>query len=152
MLRIAMLTDYALVVLAHMMGRAHVCVQTARELSEGTGIPLPTVAKVCRILTRHELLVSSRGAAGGYSLARAPSEISMADIVEAMEGPLALTRCASEDETSGCTEEHHCALSGYWPTINRAVRGALEQVTLLDLVPPRGPRRSADALADHGGK
>ena len=135
MLRISRLTDHAIVVLAHLSRKAHVCVHPAAGIADETAIPQPTVAKVFKQLTRGGLLISTRGAAGGYSLARDPAEISVADVVTAMEGPLSLTACAIEGLNT-CDHGEHCQISGHWPLINQAVYGALADVSMLDLARP----------------
>lgn len=132
MLRLAKLTDYAIVVLAHLARHAHQCVHPASELAEATQLPLPTAQKVLKKLTRGGLLLSSRGAHGGYSLARDPATLTLVEVIETVEGPVGLTACSVvEGET--CDNEAHCHLSGHWPVINDAVRSALEAVTILDL-------------------
>ena len=136
MLRIARLTDYALVVLAHMVRQAHVCVHPASDIAEATGLPQPTVAKVLTTLCREGVLRSVRGAQGGYLLDRDPAEIRVADVIEAMEGPVALTACAVHGTGAPCSDLESCDLAGHWPTINRAVVGALRQVSLVDLARP----------------
>lgn len=130
MLRIAKLTDYGLVVLAH-VARVDDVVSTV-GLAERSGLPQTTVAKVAKALTRAGLLSSTRGLNGGYALARPAVDIRVAQVIEAIEGPLALTACSTGD--SECADEHHCPLSGHWPTINAAVRGALMDVSLADLM------------------
>jgi len=169
MLRIGKLTDYAIVVLAHMARNAHRCVHPATDLSEQTAVPLPTVQKVLKALLREGLVVSMRGARGGYALAEDPATTSLVRILEAMEGPLAMTDCAVSHPPSAahaCHESSTCAMSGHWPLISHTVREALRHVTLLDLsktrtptggpLPPRNtsvdaPRKPAvDAPLPHG--
>lgn len=155
MLRISKLTDHAIVVLAHLARTAHVCVHPASDISESTRIPLPTTQKVLKQLTREDLLVSVRGARGGYSLARDPETITVADVIAAMEGPLALTSCSLSAlmvDHEGCTEESHCQVSGHWPLINSAVRSALEAVSILELSrPPRVGNSPARTLSTEDG-
>lgn len=147
MLRIGRLTDYAIVVLAHMARHAYRCVHPASDLSEHTGVPLPTVQKILKELTHHGLVVSMRGARGGYALAHDPGEVTLVQILEAMEGPVALTACAIP-HAGACTESERCGVSEHWPTINRAMRVALEQVTLLQLsAPAERTARPADSSA-----
>jgi FeS assembly SUF system regulator len=131
------LTDHAIVVLAHLARTAHVCVHPAKEIADATRIPLPTVQKVLKQLSRESLLISTRGARGGYSLARDPAAMSVAQVVEAMEGPLALTTCALTGE--GCSDDHDCQVAGHWPVINGAVRTALDAVSILDISRPASP-------------
>lgn len=108
---------------------------SAARVAEVTAIPLPTVAKLMGTLARAGLLTASRGVAGGFSLARVPTMISVAAIVEAVDGPIALTNCQTE-LVHECAIEGHCSVRGHWAPINRAVRAALEAVTLADLVRP----------------
>ena len=114
-------------------------------------IPAPTVAKLMGTLARGGLLTASRGVAGGFTLARDPASISVAEVVEAVDGPIALTSCAGND-VNDCAMEGHCAIRGHWAPINQAVRGALAAVTLADLVRPAAAAAPiaapAPALAD----
>jgi FeS assembly SUF system regulator len=133
MIRIGRLTDYGIVLMTHVAadpGNDH----SATEIAAGTRLPLPTVSKLLRRLARGGLLVSHRGAKGGYNLAHPPQEISVAGIISAIEGPVALTRCTTFDHTSDCEFEPRCPVRGHWQKINRAVRSALEGVTLADIV------------------
>lgn len=149
MLRIGKLTDYALVVLAHLARRSHVCVHPASDIAAETGVPLPTVAKVLKVLARDGLVVSSRGARGGYSLGRDPALISVVEVVEAMEGPIGLTDCAHA--SGACADQASCDLSGHWPRINEAVRDALLGVSVLDLSRQRRPLARPATHASLGG-
>lgn len=130
MLRIAKITDYSIVVLAH-LAAADGELYPAAEIAEATQLPAPTVAKVLKSLTRRGFLVSRRGANGGYALARRPSEIGIAEVIEAVEGPISLTECSVSAHT--CDNEGHCGIQAHWPVINRAVRTALAAVTLADI-------------------
>lgn len=134
MLRIGKLTDYAIVILAHLARRGRVCVSPASDVAADTGIPQPTVAKVLKQLVQNGLVVSSRGARGGYGLARDPARISVLEIIDAMEGPLTLTDCAGD--AAACADHTRCGVVGHWPRINHAVRQGLTGVTLLDLAAP----------------
>jgi len=133
-LRLTNLADYSVVV----MTAAARCVEgplSAGVVAARTGIPAPTVAKVMGLLTRGGLLASSRGVAGGFRLARAAHAISVADIIEAVEGPIALTNC-QHNEVSACALEGSCAVRPHWRPINVAVRAAFAAVTLADLSGP----------------
>ena len=130
MLRVSKLTDYATVVLAE-MAQAPERVHTATELAERTHLARPTVSKLLKLLARGSLLTSYRGAHGGYLLALAPQDISAARIIDTVEGPVAMTECGLEDHH--CELEHVCNVGPHWQRINRAVRAALENVTLEDL-------------------
>ena len=134
MLRVGKLTDYGTVLMTS-FARQPQRLHSANELAAELGLALPTVSKVLKALVQHGLLVSHRGAKGGYSLAAAPAEISVAQIIEAIEGPIALTECSS-DSTGLCEQEPQCSVSSNWQRINRAVREALERVTLADLARP----------------
>ena len=133
MIKISKLTDYAVVVLTQ-LSRDH-GVQTVAHLAEASGIPAPTVAKLLKPLTTAGLVASHRGTNGGYALNREPERISVAAIITALEGPIAVTECVS-DTDSLCGVERLCPMRGNWEKINRAVRAALEDVTLADMAAP----------------
>lgn len=136
MIRISRLTDYGIVLLTHIAGhpeRTH----TASEVAAEAHLPLPTVSKLLRRLAKQRLLASHRGVKGGYGLASPPERITIAGIVAAIEGPIAMTTCAVRTP-SDCEHENHCPVRGHWNLINLAVRQALDSITLADLV--RRPR------------
>ena len=121
---------------------------SASELSELSSVPRPTTSKILKVLGRSGILDSQRGVHGGYQLARPPGEISMAEIIEALEGPIAFTQCT---DVCGCEMEEHCPVQANWQVINRAIRGALDGISLEELASPAGqtelmlamdPRRS----------
>jgi len=130
MLRITRLTDYATVVLAA-LAQAPERVQTAPALAERTRIAAPTVSKLLKQLQRAGLVVSTRGLHGGYQLARPPSQISAASILDALEGPLALTDCAAG--RGHCDIERTCSVSHVWQRLNLAIRRSLYSVSLAEL-------------------
>ncbi|QYE35530.1 MULTISPECIES: SUF system Fe-S cluster assembly regulator [Sphingosinicellaceae] len=134
MLRLTNLADYSVVVMTA-AARSPDCCLSAAAVAARTGIPAPTVAKVMGLLKRAGLLASSRGVAGGFRLARETAAISVADIVEAVDGPIALTNC-QHGEVSACALEGSCAVRPHWRPINVAVRAALAAVTLADLAGP----------------
>jgi FeS assembly SUF system regulator len=142
-IRLTNLADYAVVVMAAAARAPDVKLSAAR-VAEMTAIPAPTVAKLMGTLARGGLLTASRGVSGGFTLSRAPAEISVAEIVEAVDGPIALTSCAGNEMTD-CAMEGHCAIRGHWPPINQAVRGALAAVSLADLVRPAAAVASCSA-------
>lgn len=152
MIRLTNLADYAVVVMAAAAREPEVKLSAAR-VAELTAIPAPTVAKLMGTLARGGLLTASRGVSGGFTLSRAPAAISVAEVVEAVDGPIALTSCVSGD-VHDCAMEGHCAIRGHWGPINQAVRGALAAVTLADLVQPAAAAApqpaglSAPVLAD----
>jgi FeS assembly SUF system regulator len=135
MLRLNRLTDYAVVVMTQMAYRAGE-VRTAPQISGQTGVPLPTVAKVLNALAREGLVVSHRGASGGYTLGRSAGMISVADIIQALEGPIALTLCV-DGATERCEVESVCPMRGNWNKVNSAIRRALDEVTLADMAQAR---------------
>lgn len=134
MLRIAKLTDYATLLMTRLAREPGRCFSAA-QLADTLGVPLPTVAKLLKRLLQAELLVSVRGAGGGYMLAHAPRAISVADVVSAIEGPVALTECVYGP--GGCVLEDACATRSNWHVISHAVRTALESVSLADMTVPR---------------
>ena len=136
MLRISKLTDYGTVVLAHLAANpSSVC--SAAEVAAETGLGVPTVSKLLKSLGRSGLVTSTRGANGGYQLARRPSEISAADIIDSLEGPVSITECSSSD--SQCWHEGVCSVGSAWQRVNVAIRRALDDVSLRDLVRSNSP-------------
>ena len=141
MLRLSKLTDYAVVVLLR-LGQDG-AVRTTPGLSAATGVPEPTVAKVLKQLAGADIVVSQRGAHGGYRLARPLIDVSVADIIRAIDGPIALTACV--DGGSGlCEVQSVCAVRGRWNLVNEAIQTALGAITLADLDQPRATRRAAE--------
>ena len=134
MIRLSRMTDYGVVVMSQ-LGQDLSAVRTAPELALATGVPAPTVAKLLKLLARGGLVESRRGVNGGYSLAREMDEITAADIIEALEGPVALTACVDGSDAD-CGVEALCPMRGGWEKINRAIRTALEEVTLAELAAP----------------
>jgi len=132
-MKLSKLTDYAVVLLSF-LAQAKRGPQSASALAEDTGIPAPTVAKLMKMLVKGGLVASTRGTAGGYALARMGEEISVADIITAVEGPIALTACVEESEEL-CAVESTCGVAGNWESVNTAVRAALQQVNLNDMAP-----------------
>jgi FeS assembly SUF system regulator len=135
-MRLSNLADYAVVMLAA-AARSGDARLTATCLAERTGIPLPTAQKLVGRLTQAGLLVSTRGAGGGLRLARDPLAISLADIVEAVEGPIALTACV-EQGRHDCGLDHQCHVKPHWGLVNDAMRGALAGVSLANLAASPG--------------
>jgi FeS assembly SUF system regulator len=133
-IRLTNLADYAVVLMTAAAREPELRLSAARA-AESTTIPAPTVAKLMGTLARAGLLVASRGVSGGFALARPASDISIADIVEAVDGPIALTACVAP-ESHDCAIEGVCGVRGHWGPINAAVRAALEQVSLADLLKP----------------
>lgn len=130
MLRISKLTDYGTVILACMAVQPD-RMSTATEVADKTRLGLPTVSKLLKRLQRGGLVVSMRGSRGGYQLARPSSQISAADILDTLEGPVALTECSSRH--SVCGIETTCVVGHSWQKVNAAIRRSLEEVSLLQL-------------------
>jgi len=130
LIRLGRLTDYGIVVMSHIAAN-NGPILTARELSERSSLPLPTVSKVLKSLAKANLIESHRGVKGGYQLARAPEEIRVTDMIDALEGPIAMTECSGE--TEHCIYDQHCPVKTPWQKINLVVRNALSQMTLQDL-------------------
>ena len=130
MLRMSRLTDYGTVVLAHLASNDSTCISAA-EVAEASGIALPTVSKLLKSLAKAELVHSTRGAHGGYRLARQPQQISAVEVIDALEGPVAITECSASN--SHCDYEHHCNVGHAWQRVNIAIRRALDDISLADL-------------------
>ena len=137
MLRLSKLTDYAVVVLTclsegeRVLGRPD-AVQTTPRIAGATGVPEPTVAKVLKALSVANLVASQRGARGGYRLTRSLGDITIADVIAAIDGPIALTACV-DGAGGSCDVEGRCAVKGRWDLVNDAIHGALSQITLADM-------------------
>jgi len=143
MIRLNRLTDYAVVVLgqmSHDVGR----VRTAAALSGATGVPMPTVSKILKLMGSAGLVTPHRGAKGGYSLDIPADRVTVTAIVQALEGPIALTACVDGAEEA-CEVERLCPMRGNWNRVNDAIRGALDNVSLADMLDPSGmfPVRTA---------
>ena len=135
MVRLGKLTDYGLVLMTCMARAGGPPMRTARDLARESKLPLSTVSKLLKELLRSGLLVSHRGTKGGYLLARDAHEISVVEIIAAIEGPMALTECSSE-VTGLCNLEPCCPIKSNQQVINQAVRGVLQKITLSDLIRP----------------
>lgn len=133
MLKLSKLTDYATVILS-VLAQERQRLHGAVEVAEQTGIALPTVSKILKILAKSGVLLSTRGAKGGYTLAREPNRITVATVISALEGPIALTECSASHQT--CEQAAGCRIQGNWHLINQTVANALESVTLADLISP----------------
>ncbi len=135
MLRVSKLTDYAVVVLTRLSGGGSAedgPVQTSPSIAALTGVPEPTVAKVLKALGTAGLVVSQRGARGGYRLIRPLETISVADVIAAVDGPIALTACV-DGAPGTCEVSVMCAVRGRWDLVNNAIRQALTAITLADM-------------------
>jgi FeS assembly SUF system regulator len=146
MFRLNKLTDYGIVLMAHVARSSEDTPHTARSLAQDTRLPLPTVGKLMRQLSEHGLLTSHRGVNGGYNLARPAASISVADIILALEGPIGFTECSV---VAGlCEMERSCSIKINSQIIGDALRDALERVTLAELNQqmPQHDRRMKDKI------
>jgi FeS assembly SUF system regulator len=146
MIRMSKQTDYGVLLLTQFAYSPTPGPFSARELAERTRLPLPMVCKILKVLTREGLLVSQRGSKGGYTLARKPDQISVVDVIGAMDGPFAMTECI--DAPGDCRQEPVCPVRNNWELINFTVRRALEKITLSDMTRPLGGR----LVALHAGQ
>lgn len=131
MLRITRLTDYGFILLAKMC-EDESSLQNAKDMSEELDIPLPTVSKVLKLLVQGNLLESQQGSQGGYHLSKPAKEISAAEIIEVLEGPVSMTACCVTD---GC--DRNCAVSNSWQKVNAVIVNELKSVSLADMVADR---------------
>src|SRR5512139_742863 len=131
MLRISKMTDYGVVLATHLAAAREA--QPVSDLALETRIPQPTVSKVLKALTKAGVVVSQRGAHGGYMLARPPEETHVLDVITALEGPVAVTECSDESSEGSCEYETGCGVRANWVLINEAVQRALRGITLADM-------------------
>jgi FeS assembly SUF system regulator len=134
MIRMTRLTDYGIVLLVHFARHPEMATRNARELAAHAHLPTPSVSKILKKLAREGILASHRGINGGFSLARPLAEISIADIIKALEGPIAITEC---NTSTPCELEQLCPVGSNWKRINQAILGAL-QITLEEMAKPLG--------------
>jgi FeS assembly SUF system regulator len=146
-MRLSSMADYAVVTMtaaARHCGHARI---SAQQLADETGLPAPTVQKLVSKLSAARLLRSVRGARGGLTLARPAAAISLADIIEAVEGPIAMAACSErlrhEKGRHDCTLESACSMRPHWPVVDAALRGALAGVSLSQLAAPGPVTRTA---------
>ncbi|MCK5191073.1 MAG: SUF system Fe-S cluster assembly regulator, partial [Methylococcales bacterium] len=122
MLKLSKLTDYATVILSY-MAKDQTNMHAAQEVSDETGITQPTVSKILKLLVRAKVVTSVRGAKGGYLLARSPEKITVAAVINALEGPIALTECSASHKN--CDQASGCDIQGNWGLINQKIFNAL---------------------------
>jgi FeS assembly SUF system regulator len=134
MLRISKLTDYGTVILVHLASHEDGRLRPASDVAAITHLALPTVQKILKSLANNGLVESARGTDGGYRLARPPEQISAAEILDALEGPFAITECSDND--SHCELENECQVGDAWQKISRAIRAAMHDIKLSDLSNP----------------
>ncbi|HEX4377208.1 MAG TPA: SUF system Fe-S cluster assembly regulator [Steroidobacteraceae bacterium] len=145
MLRISKLTDYATVILARLAAEPEQRL-TATQIAAATHLAPPTVSKLLKQLHRRGLVQSTRGLRGGYMLSRPATAITAAHILDAMEGPVALTECAGSE--SHCCIETTCLVTKAWQRVNLAVRRSLQEITLLELAGLAGSAPPLERRAD----
>jgi len=134
MIRITREADYGILLMTALaQAKGQPC--SAAALARQRRLPLPMVSKILKTLTRAGLLNSQRGAQGGYLLARPTAEISAANIIGALEGPIAITACSDESHDR-CARQENCEVSGHWPRINLAIHTALQSISLDELSQP----------------
>jgi FeS assembly SUF system regulator len=129
MIRLTNFADYAVVLMSE-LAKEKDSRSSAQELSIKTHIPAPTVSKVLNALGQGNLLQSHRGLKGGFSLSRPAAEISVAQIIEAVDGPICLTECSHGDNEYDCALLETCEIRSHWPPINKAVRNSLSAISL----------------------
>ena len=132
MVRVTKLTDYGIALMTCLANGPSGQQLAAQDLSSAMRMPLPTVRKILKILAKADLLESTRGANGGYSLARDPEKISILDMVSAMEGPLAMTECSASEDCR-CSLEKICGLKENWSWINQQFKNTLEGYSLAQM-------------------
>lgn len=133
MLRVTKLADYGIVMLAFFAAHQE-STYTARDIAAAANLPLPIASKVLKLLSKAGLLTSQRGTKGGYALARRPEDISIADIIQALEGPIALTQCSVANRNCGLSGG--CPIRTNWNLIGQAIHSALERITLSQMTQP----------------
>ena len=128
------MTDYAVVLATHLAAAEGP--HAARDLALHTQIPEPTASKVLKKLARAGVVVSQRGAKGGYALARPAAQVGIHEVIEAIEGPIAVTECSDDSADSSCEYETNCEVRANWQRINLAVQSALADISLADMAVP----------------
>lgn len=136
MIRITKMADYGVAILSCFVLEARNGILTAAEAAQWTRLPAPMVSKILKALARAGLVESRRGARGGYSLARPLDSISAADVIAALDGPIAITECLNEDG-DGCMARLFCRNRGNWAQVNRAIRQALGDISLTEMLAGR---------------
>ena len=135
MFKLSKLADYSIVIMTHMVQEGEHSVHTAKALADKTKLPLPTVGKILKALSRGGMLVSHRGSHGGYSVLCLPKEVSIANIIRAIDGEIALTECSSS-APGLCELEHVCPVRSNWRIINQTVIAALQKLSIADMTLP----------------
>ena len=132
MLRITKQTDYGLMLLARLADLPRDRVLSAPEAADWSGLSVPMVSKILKLLTRSEIVVSTRGAGGGYRLAADPEAVSVADVIRALEGPISMVECATQP--GSCEHEPRCPVRVNWSRINRELERTLERIPISEMI------------------
>jgi FeS assembly SUF system regulator len=144
MLKLGKLADYGTMIVTVLAAEPE-RLYSAQELAGRTHVAAPTVSKLLKLLTKADLVESLRGAKGGYKLRRTPADITVADVIAAIDGPIGLTQCSVHK--GDCAVESTCGVRGNWRLINTAVHQALKSVTLADMARPlRRPDQSRETI------
>lgn len=134
MIRLARLTDYGIMLLTMLARERHSTPRSAREIADRSRLPRPTVSKLLKALAHGGLLETHRGVRGGFRLAKPPEDVTVADIISALEGPIGITECTAHP--GQCGVEPLCPVRTNWRRINRAVHDALHGITLAEMAKP----------------
>lgn len=145
MIRLSKLADYGIVIMTHLARHAERR-PSAAEIAQEAHLPLPMVSKILKALARAGVLISHRGAKGGYGLARPAEAISVADVITVLDGPIAVTACI-EEGPGGCEIESLCPARANWHRINEAIRQALDEISLAEMAQTLPPAFASAALA-----
>lgn len=137
MLRISRIADYGVVLATRLAMLLPEDMRSVPELARDTGVPQPTVSKILKQLGRAGILESTRGARGGYRLARRPEHVTVADVIAALEGPIGMTECGHGDDHGDCELSSRCGVRGNWQRINEAIAEALSAITLAEMAEPK---------------
>jgi FeS assembly SUF system regulator len=132
MLRITKETDYGILLMAYIAERPVGEIHTAREVADRSGLPFPTVSKILRSLAGRNILASHRGASGGYSLKKAAKDMSIAEVIRALQGPISMVQCGAEP--GQCEQEGSCPTRANWTRVSKEVERALDSVPITDMV------------------
>lgn len=134
MLRITKQTDYGIMLLAYLAALPRGRIVSARDAADATGLPLPMVSKILKLLARGEIVDSHRGVDGGYALAAAPEHTTLARVIRALEGPISMVECGAHP--GACDQESTCLSRVNWARVNREVERALERVPITEMLTP----------------
>ncbi len=137
MMKLSKMSDYAVVMMT-LMGSEPLANHTATTVAENSGLTVPTVRKLMKMLSKAGLLNSTRGVNGGYTFAKNPNTINVSEIIEAVDGPIAMTTCLDRTQTT-CAMDGNCPTKDRWHVINEAVKNALQGVTLGQFIEPTNP-------------